>query len=223
MKDSTGATQFLLIPTKKIRGIESRSVRARGATNYFAEAWKARGLTEKVLGRAMPSDTMSLAVNSEFGRTQNQLHIHIDCIRADVRKALHSQRSKITGRWASLNKPLVGHHYMAMRIVGTDARRPQPFQAAGAGHSGSENGHGTTHAGGCRRGIGPRGSWICHPGQSRRPRSRGQCERRGIARSPLRVGPVKRCQAVRELHHCRPRVCVASSPKRRVGLEELFA
>ena len=137
MKDFIGATQFLLIPTKKIRGIESRSVRARGATNYFAEAWKARGLTEKALGRAMPSDTMSLAVNSEFGRTQNQLHIHIDCIRADVRKALHSQRSKITGRWASLNKPLVGHHYMAMRIVGRTLVGHNPFKLLARGIPGA--------------------------------------------------------------------------------------
>jgi CDP-diacylglycerol pyrophosphatase len=46
LKDSSGAKQFLLLPTKKIGGIESRSVRARGAANYFAEAWKAGELTE---------------------------------------------------------------------------------------------------------------------------------------------------------------------------------
>jgi CDP-diacylglycerol pyrophosphatase len=42
-----------------------------------------------MLGHQTPRDTISLALNSEFGRSQNRLHIHIDCVGADVRTALH--------------------------------------------------------------------------------------------------------------------------------------
>jgi len=38
LKDIKGATQFLLIPTRHISGIESRALLAPGATNYFAAA-----------------------------------------------------------------------------------------------------------------------------------------------------------------------------------------
>src|ERR1700687_1060471 len=119
LKDIKGASQFLLIPTRRVTGIESLLVLSAGATNYFAEAWRARGLAEKALGRAMPRDTLSLAVNSIVGRSQNQLHIHIDCIRADIRWALLSERSRIGRHWTALNIWLAGHRYSAMRVDGT--------------------------------------------------------------------------------------------------------
>jgi CDP-diacylglycerol pyrophosphatase len=59
LKDIKGATQFLLIPTKQISGIESPSLLAPFAANYFADAWQERGLVEKALGHAMPPDMLS--------------------------------------------------------------------------------------------------------------------------------------------------------------------
>ena len=35
---------------------------------------------EAEAGRALPDDVLSLAINSIHGRSQDQLHIHIDCI-----------------------------------------------------------------------------------------------------------------------------------------------
>jgi CDP-diacylglycerol pyrophosphatase len=106
LKDISGATQYLLIPTSEIGGIEDPSLLASLARNYFADAWQARGFVEKVLGHAMPRDTLSLAINSASGRTQDQLHIHIDCIRADVRDALLSERPNIGWRWTVLKRRL---------------------------------------------------------------------------------------------------------------------
>src|ERR1700753_2720154 len=40
-KDINGATQFLLIPTVRLGGIESPEILAPGAPNYFAQAWAA--------------------------------------------------------------------------------------------------------------------------------------------------------------------------------------
>ena len=128
LKDIKGATQFLLIPTKQISGIESPSLLAPFAANYFADAWQERGLVEKALGHAMPPDMLSLAINSASGRTQNQLHIHIDCIRADVRETLLSERPNIGWRWTVLKTPLAGHQYRAMRVTGPTLFGHNPFK-----------------------------------------------------------------------------------------------
>jgi len=42
LKDIRGATQFLLIPTARITGIESPEILAPDAPNYWQEAWEAR-------------------------------------------------------------------------------------------------------------------------------------------------------------------------------------
>src|SRR6202034_1461554 len=81
LKDIRGQSQYLLIATQRIDGIESRALLSPHAPNFFADAWTARSFTEKALGRTMPWDALSLAINSQLGRSQNQLHIHIDCIR----------------------------------------------------------------------------------------------------------------------------------------------
>jgi CDP-diacylglycerol pyrophosphatase len=128
LKDIKGATQFLLIPTKQIGGIESPALLAPFAANYFADAWQARDLVEKALGHAMPPDMLSLAINSASGRTQNQLHIHIDCIRADVRETLLSERANIGWRWTVLKTPLAGHQYRAMRVTGPTLLGYNPFK-----------------------------------------------------------------------------------------------
>jgi CDP-diacylglycerol pyrophosphatase len=109
LKDISGASQYLLIPTAQIGGIEDPALLAPLAHNYFADAWQARGFVEKALGRTMPRDTLSLAINSASGRTQDQFHIHIDCIRADVRDTLLRERSNIGWRWTVLKTPLAGH------------------------------------------------------------------------------------------------------------------
>src|SRR3954447_23143772 len=64
LKDLVGTTQFLLIPTARVDGIESPQILAPGAPNYLADAWRARSFVEKRAGRAVPRDWMSLAVNS---------------------------------------------------------------------------------------------------------------------------------------------------------------
>jgi CDP-diacylglycerol pyrophosphatase len=120
LKDRDGDTQYLLMPTAKITGIEDPAVLAPGATNYFADAWKERHYTVDAAKTALPRNAISLAVNSTFGRSQNQLHIHIDCVRADVRDAVQRQLASIGDTWAPLAEPLAGHRYRAMQVAGED-------------------------------------------------------------------------------------------------------
>ena len=145
LKDIRGETQFLLIPTKQIGGIESAALLKPDAPNYFAAAWQARRLIEKVLGHPMPRDTLSLAINSELARSQNQLHIHIDCVRADIRAALQRERSDIGRRWKPLPVLLAGHRYRAMRVTAWSLAEHDPFKllAQGISGAGADMGHHT--------------------------------------------------------------------------------
>jgi CDP-diacylglycerol pyrophosphatase len=145
LKDIKGTTQFLLIPTRRISGIESPALLAPGAPNYFAAAWEERDRVAWALLRPMPRESLSLAINSEVGRSQNQLHIHIDCVHADVRDALWRARSLIGRRWAWLPVPLRGHHYRAMRLDGETLGDRNPFKllARGVPGAGADMGHHT--------------------------------------------------------------------------------
>lgn len=138
LKDIKGASQFLLIPTDVIDGIESPVLLAPAAVNYFDDAWTARTFVEKALGRTMPRDALSLAINSKYGRTQNQLHIHIDCIAADVRDALRADRDRIGDQWSLLDTPLAGHRYYARRVMGETLAGQDPFKLLAQGIPGAD-------------------------------------------------------------------------------------
>ncbi|WP_422506885.1 CDP-diacylglycerol diphosphatase [Stenotrophomonas sp. GZD-301] len=118
LKDAHGDYQFLLLPMDRVSGIESPALLRSGAPNYFAAAWQARTHTEQALGRPLPREVASLALNSPHGRSQHQLHIHVDCLRADVLAALQGWRAAIGTRWQPLPGPLRGHVYQARRLPG---------------------------------------------------------------------------------------------------------
>ena len=127
LKDRNGIAQYLLMPSAKIPGIESPEILAEDAPNYFAAAWEARDYMNARLPRPLSREATSLAVNSSVGRTQNQLHIHISCLRADIRDALIAQRDAVGDDWAKLPAPLRGHPYQAMRLLG-EAMTANPFR-----------------------------------------------------------------------------------------------
>jgi CDP-diacylglycerol pyrophosphatase len=126
LKDIRGATQFLLIPTARIGGIESPEILAADAPNYFAAAWAARARMEVVLHRPLPPEDIGLAINSPHSRSQEQLHIHIDCLRPDVVAALHAQAGAIGTGWVPL--PLLGHHYRARWLPEAALATSNPFK-----------------------------------------------------------------------------------------------
>ena len=128
LKDRVGIAQFLLVPTIRVTGVESPELLAEGSPNYWDYAWQAKALVEKRLQRTLDRDQVALAVNSAFGRSQNQLHIHVDCIRQDVRDRLHRDKAEIGSQWAPLRDALNGHRYWAMRISGAQLGDNNPFK-----------------------------------------------------------------------------------------------
>lgn len=128
LKDLTGIAQFLLIPTARISGIEDPELLDPEATNYFDAAWQERYFVEERLASPVPRDAMTLAINSMYGRSQNQLHIHIDCIRADVRAAIDANLDKVEGVWTPFPVQLAGHHYRSIRINNETLANVNPFR-----------------------------------------------------------------------------------------------
>jgi CDP-diacylglycerol pyrophosphatase len=127
LKDLVGATQFLLIPTADIPGIESPALLAPGAVNYFDAAWRARTFVDQRAGWTLPRDWVSLAINSALARTQNQLHIHIDCASREVRAALTEHGADVGPAWAPFPVPLAGHPYQAIAVSGENLDQVNPF------------------------------------------------------------------------------------------------
>jgi CDP-diacylglycerol pyrophosphatase len=127
LKDIVGDTQFLLIPTTRVSGIESLEILAPGAPNYFEAAWQARHYVDERAHQQLPRDDVSLAINAADRRSQNQLHIHVDCVRLDVQAALREHADAIGASWAAFPVKLVDHDYMAMRIDQADLTHANPF------------------------------------------------------------------------------------------------
>ena len=127
LKDREGATQFLLIPTAKVTGMEDPAILAPIAPNYFAAAWQSHDLVSQRVQQMLPDDEVGLAINSAYGRSQNQLHIHIDCLRTDVVTALRAHGAAVGTAWAPFPVPLAGHPYLARRVQGADLSDANPF------------------------------------------------------------------------------------------------
>ncbi|MBS1087876.1 CDP-diacylglycerol diphosphatase [Gluconobacter wancherniae] len=121
LKDLYGHGQYLLIPTKHIPGVESPALLQADSPNYFAEAWAERGRVSKAYGYDVPDADMSLAINSRWGRSQDQLHIHIDCMKPYVKTEL--AKNWFGQDWSTVS--LMGHLYRA-RIV--QSLEPSPFK-----------------------------------------------------------------------------------------------
>ena len=121
LKDRAGRYQYLVLPLARIVGIESPLLLQPDTPNYLADAWNAGMYVEAALHKRLPRDAMSLVVNSVHDRSQDQLHIHVDCIRPDVHDALQRLLPDITDRWQPLAEPLPpnGGRYQAKWTSGT--------------------------------------------------------------------------------------------------------
>lgn len=129
-KDRNGPLQYLLLPTTKVTGIESSDLLKADEPNYFYRAWVARSFMIKKLGRPIDDQEISLAINSQRGRSQNQLHIHISCLRPDVRDLIQKEFQKkpsvsevaagethnLKDKWQEFPGGLLGHKYFVRSI-----------------------------------------------------------------------------------------------------------
>ncbi|MFS8046122.1 CDP-diacylglycerol diphosphatase, partial [Rhizobium sp. BR 314] len=118
LKDLRGIAQVLLIPTDKLTGMESAALLDPATHNFFADAWTERANVNARLPHAVPRDGLSLAVNAQQARSQNQLHIHVDCLSADARAALKADADRVGTDWTPLPDTIAGHQFTALRVKG---------------------------------------------------------------------------------------------------------
>ncbi len=122
------STQLLLVPTRRLSGIESPELLAADAPNYWQSAWAAKPLFEARAHHKIMRSDFGLAINSVPGRTQNQLHIQIDCVKPEVSQALARNLDKIGPHWAELDVPLMGRRFHAMLLKGQNLGPRDPFK-----------------------------------------------------------------------------------------------
>jgi len=96
LKDLKGETQLLLVATQERCGIEDPRIEASSEPNYFEEAWNVRQCVSDLIGRTLADSEISLAINSVSGRSDGQLHIHIDLLNPDLLKELKNHPSSLT-------------------------------------------------------------------------------------------------------------------------------
>jgi CDP-diacylglycerol pyrophosphatase len=116
LKDIAGDTQFLVIPTAKVTGIDDPALLAADPPNYWAPAWIARFYVFARARRELPRNAIGLAINSVTARSQNQLHIHVDCVQPDLRRYLARRGGRLRQRWTDLGERYHGHRYLARRL-----------------------------------------------------------------------------------------------------------
>lgn len=126
-KDRNGPLQYLLMPTYRINGSESPVLLEQNTPNFFWLAWQSRVFMSQKNGQDVPDSAVSLTINSRTGRTQNHLHIHISCLRPDVRAQLDASHAKMGTRWQPLPGGLRGHEYLARRVTESELAQRSPF------------------------------------------------------------------------------------------------
>ena len=126
-KDRNGPLQYLLMPTYRINGSESPLLTKAHTPNFFWLAWQARGFMRMKHGAEIPNSAVSLTINSRLGRTQNHLHIHISCLRPDVREKLNAHQAQVGTQWRPFPGGLEGHEYLARRVTEAELVKRSPF------------------------------------------------------------------------------------------------
>lgn len=126
-KDRNGPLQYLLMPTYRINGTESPLLTEAQTPNFFWLAWQSRNFMSLKRGTKVPDSAISLTINSPTGRTQNHFHIHISCLRQDVREKLNTHQGQISTQWLPFPGGLEGHEYLARRVTEAELVKRSPF------------------------------------------------------------------------------------------------
>ncbi len=126
LADRKGGAHYLLIPTRTMAGVDSSELLDPDTPNYFAEAWHARDMITKFVGHDVPRGAVGLAINTAHSRSQDQFHVHIECVRQDVYASLHAAAERISDVWAPVT--VAGSTYLAQRINGEDLDGSNPFE-----------------------------------------------------------------------------------------------
>jgi CDP-diacylglycerol pyrophosphatase len=117
---------MIVVPTRKVVGVEDDFLQSPESPNYFAAAWRARSQLVKRGGRKADWDDVGLVVNPAMVRSQDQMHIHVGCLLPKVQSAL------------ALMAPEVVPHiaFWGTRVARSSLEGVEPFRLAAEALSG---------------------------------------------------------------------------------------
>ncbi|MFS7361053.1 CDP-diacylglycerol diphosphatase [Rahnella inusitata] len=133
LKDMNGPLQYLLMPTARITGMESPALLEPTTPNFFSQAWAARHYMAEKYGKPIDDSNVSLAINSQYGRSQNQLHIHISCLLPEVKNRLIKDAAAMGYDWQELPDKLLGHTYLARKVTPAELNQRGAFRILAEG------------------------------------------------------------------------------------------
>jgi CDP-diacylglycerol pyrophosphatase len=137
LKDLVGVAQMLAIPTRRITGMEDPQMLAPDAPPVFAVGWMAKAFVDARLGKELPRDAVALAINSERARSQDQLHVHVDCVAKSVAETLADAGSALDETWRAMTVPVKGRVYLARRLDSADLQDVAPIKLLADGVEGA--------------------------------------------------------------------------------------
>jgi CDP-diacylglycerol pyrophosphatase len=109
-------TRILLVPTRRIVGIESRVLQQDRLPAYWSFAWNERSRVVARAPRPLGWTDIAMTVNSRLSRTQDQLHIHVGCADVRLKRTLAQNATRLVAGWSVLDlRPWAGR-YLAKRI-----------------------------------------------------------------------------------------------------------
>jgi len=97
----------------------------------------AKALVEARLHVALPREAVSIAINSKWARSQDQLHLHVDCVARNVAATLADNRASFDGVWRAMAVPLNGRVYFARRVDSADLADAAPLKLMADGVEGA--------------------------------------------------------------------------------------
>jgi CDP-diacylglycerol pyrophosphatase len=109
-------TRIIIVPTEKMEGIESLALLQDNMPNLWSFAWSERNRVTTSARRPLDWSDIGMAINSSQSRTQDQLHIHVDCVDTRLKQVLASRAKTISTNWSVLDLRPWGDQYKIKRI-----------------------------------------------------------------------------------------------------------
>jgi CDP-diacylglycerol pyrophosphatase len=122
-------THTVVMPTAAVVGLEAPPLQQAPGNAYWKAALAARSYVVSTLKGGLSVEQVGIAVNAENGRTQDQLHIHLDCIKPNVRAALQRHSHRLREAWIGFPVRLERSYFMARRIDAAEVNSFNPFAA----------------------------------------------------------------------------------------------
>jgi CDP-diacylglycerol pyrophosphatase len=133
----------ILVPTRRIIGVEDPFLQSPEVPNYFDAAWRERMFLKGADGQTPERDAIALVVNSAAVRVEDQLHIHVGCLLPTARLALAAAAPKVPmGEWARIGAVVPHTMFWGFRIRGSDLSKVEPFRLAAEALAGRAKGPG---------------------------------------------------------------------------------